>query len=173
MGDLSERLNAKRKSMFERTYGRGWISVELITGRKINLQNLEQHRTYSGMLEGLPSPELNDRIIECLVSSHTRYEEAPLVIHAPRGLEHLHEDEKPAFERSRLNPEILPCITCIGSFESNEPTARGAVEDEDACASRVKLIWFQDEWAMPIAPEIIEKIKAFDWDSLAYDIGPP
>jgi hypothetical protein len=31
------------------------------------------------------------------------------------------------------------------------------------------MIWFEDDWAMPVVPAVLEQLKSFDWDHQAYD----
>jgi hypothetical protein len=59
----------------------------------------------------------------------------------------------------------LPHITCFARYFSDKP-AKNTV---DYCTSSISMIWFQDDWAMPIAPLVLERLKTFDWDHLAYD----
>jgi hypothetical protein len=35
--------------------------------------------------------------------------------------------------------------------------------------SSLVIIWFQNDFALPIDPAVVEQIKAIDWDSAAYD----
>lgn len=63
------------------------------------------------------------------------------------------------------NPTTLPRIECTASFESWGKLKRDGVEDHDY--SCMNIIWYQEEWAFPIVPEAINRIKAVDWDGLA------
>ena len=36
--------------------------------------------------------------------------------------------------------------------------------------SALRVIWFQHEWALPIAPEIVEQLKALQWAEKALDV---
>jgi hypothetical protein len=62
------------------------------------------------------------------------------------------------------DPASLPPIACIGHFDSIQP-ARDKRKD---CSSLV-IIWFQDDYAFPIAPEVFEHIRQIDWNRRAHD----
>ena len=66
----------------------------------------------------------------------------------------------PSLHRESIS---LGPITCIGNFESNKPV-RG---ENDRDCSMLTLVWFQEQYAMPIDPVVLKKIKAFDWEGEA------
>ena len=58
----------------------------------------------------------------------------------------------------------MPVITCIGMFESISPA-----RNPDMHASCLAIVWYQDDYAMPISQVVLESIKSVDWTSLALD----
>jgi hypothetical protein len=40
----------------------------------------------------------------------------------------------------------------------------------DRCLERVLIIWFQDDYAMPIAAEVQARMVSLDWPSLATQV---
>jgi hypothetical protein len=58
----------------------------------------------------------------------------------------------------------MPEVGCIGRFHSSYP-ARDTGKDYSA----LTIIWFQDDYAFPISPDVERAIHAVDWDRLARD----
>ena len=52
-------------------------------------------------------------------------------------------------------PEWLPRVQCIGSFEDG--------------LTALVVVWFQDEYALPILEPALSQMLALDWESLATD----
>ena len=164
---LKKRINEKTASIARRVYRRGY-EITIDTGRVISMDNLEQHVTYAGVLEGFPNKDRNDRHIDWLIGRHSRQDEKPYVLYAPRDIIHIEDTEVRHFNGTSCpQPELLPYITCIARFYSDEP-ARDTLDSE---MSFISLIWFQEEWAMPISLDVMEQLKAFDWEGHAYDGG--
>jgi hypothetical protein len=69
-----------------------------------------------------------------------------------------------AYERRR--PVEIPPITCLADFESYQPA-----RDPAQHASALAIVWFQDNFAMPIQPTIEKQIQGIDWDKVANDFG--
>jgi uncharacterized protein (TIGR02996 family) len=135
--------------------------VTLRTGRELRLLNLRQHGVYAGLLEGLPTHEMNQRHIAHLVNEEqTRGGQAPYLIEPPeRPIEYKRDGPYPFG-----TPARIPGIACIGWFDSLRP-ARDANRD----GSGLSIIWFQDDYAFPIDPGVYERIRAIDWDKHAHD----
>ncbi|HEU4407253.1 MAG TPA: hypothetical protein VFS43_18430 [Polyangiaceae bacterium] len=66
---------------------------------------------------------------------------------------------------ARRIPEWLPMVQCIGSFRCND-TVRGSA----ASLSALTVVWFQDEYALPIQEPALEQLAGLDWASLAVDV---
>ncbi len=135
-------------------------TIELQSGRSIRLQSLRQWETYAGLLEGLPTEQLNQGIVERILTDER--ERSPLgepYLIPPRQTPIDHADEYPFG-----TPAALPEISCVANFESPEP-ARDPLQDY----SVLTVIWFQDDFAFPIDPQVLEQIRALDWEQLAQD----
>jgi hypothetical protein len=67
-----------------------------------------------------------------------------------------------------FEPVSLGPITCVVRFECSEIVPNKPKRD----GSELAVVWFQQEFAMPIDPIVMEKIKALDWDTYAenYDL---
>lgn len=60
---------------------------------------------------------------------------------------------------------VSPYIACTALFRSNGVMRE---DDEDiAFASILAVVWFQENFALPIDESVLERIKAIDWDRLA------
>ena len=70
---------------------------------------------------------------------------------------------KEYYKKLEVNgPTEFPRVQCFSNFESNSV-------DEKFCMSSLTIVWFQEDWAMPIDENIINKIKCIDWDKYAID----
>ena len=142
--------------------------LRLASERTITLKSFEQQMTYAGLLEGVPSRALNDRLIQSVIDEVGSRPQSgghrPFVIPpVRRDYCRVPGDMGPSPIRSGV-PEWLPSIRCIGSFESFPPA-----RDTDMHASALDIVWFQDDYAMPIAETILDVIRNLDWTSTAYD----
>ena len=136
-------------------------SFTLLSGREIRLDVFRQSFVYAGLLEGLPTREINQRLIERLRTQERECRgELPYLIDPPERLIQYEGDQPYRFG----TPAAIPGVECIGQFTSFQP-ARGANRD----GSHLTIIWFQDEWAFPIDPGMREQIRAIDWEQHAHD----
>jgi hypothetical protein len=152
------------------TFSSGYHShcqLKLHSGRTITLKSIEQKLTYGNMLEGIPHAEWNDyEIEEALKDAQQSFHWTPHLLTPPRR-NHFQLTGEPIHPLIRkhtpdLIPEWLPWVRCIAGFES------GPVDPAND-GSWLTLVWFQDEFAMPIDAGILDQILALDWDSLATD----
>jgi hypothetical protein len=51
-------------------------------------------------------------------------------------------------------------IACMANFAEIDTTPRAAI------------IWFQDQFALPVAPDILDRIKALDWKAVTVECLP-
>jgi hypothetical protein len=62
-------------------------------------------------------------------------------------------------------PEWLPPVRCIGSFDSHK-----LVQDPSKCLSVLTIVWFQDDFALPVLDPALSQLLEVDWESLAVDV---
>lgn len=126
--------------------------LTLTTGRVACLVNLRQTLTYSGWLEGYPTTEDNRHLLEEL-----RGPDEPYLIEPVEKVwgDECYGPRKPAF---------LPAVTCRAEFESTK-----LERDPDGYASVLPVTWFQDQFAFPIDPLVLERLVALDWEGRATD----
>jgi hypothetical protein len=144
-------------------------TLSLNCGSSITLKSLTQEMTYIGLLEGVPSSEMNDRIIQSTIDRVRKSpglpERAPFVIPPTRrDFFRKQGDMARALQFPGRTVEWLPVITCIGMFESILPA-----KNRNMHASGLTIVWFQDEYAMPISEIALGSIKSIDWASQAFD----
>jgi len=145
------------------------------SGRTLILNQLEQSQTYAGMLEGVPSKQTNDWDIDVALrrAAGREYTLGEPYLIPPRRHDYEHEPGDMEHERARRahypkewerDPEWIPLICCIGCFRSFPP-----VHDQEKHGSCLTVVWYQDDYAMPIDEGIIQELKQLDWDRLATD----
>jgi hypothetical protein len=141
----------------------GLINLRLKNGRVIELLSLEVHRTYGGLLEGVPTAGLNDRHLEHLDQSLARrYSHMGVHIVPPKRIV-----RDPVQTDHRGEPiERMPPVECVGVFESS-PVENP--EDDAWRMSLLVLVWHQDDLTLPFSEAAKAQIAAVDWDGLARD----
>lgn len=129
---------------------------------EVSVESIEQRRTYSGWLMGLPTEESNEEMLDDLPEfAQQRYGNRKRAIHLIKPIQKAIESEG----ESERKPAMLPTITCIASLRSYYH-----VLDKDMDYSELILIWFQEEFAFPIDKEVLAKIKEIDWIKVAQDM---
>lgn len=144
--------------------------IRQASGRSIILEGLDQSRAYAGLLEGLPGKEMNDWIIESTLQKAAGriLDVKPHLLPPPRR-DYRHEPgdmEKYKNDRTRRAIEWLPEVRCIASFKSDVTRP-----DFDGYMSLLTVVWFQDDFALPIQESVLEQLKTLDWNALATDVG--
>ena len=136
-------------------------SFRLKCGVTVQLDEQVQWRTYSGWLAGYPTKQINqDKIERAKITAKAKLSLSAFVCVLRPRIAQVIIDHSPATVKKYPK---LPDITCAAVFVSDP--ARGA----NKSFSAVTLLWFQDEWALPINPVIIKQISNLDWLELATD----
>ncbi|MCM2389924.1 hypothetical protein [Streptomyces albipurpureus] len=129
-----------------------WIT--LASGRGIELLALRLSQTYGGLLEGPPFKEVNDRKLTRLVENNSEFSPALLV--TPTR-------EYPDVRPGSMGPvELLPAVTCIGSFRSHPI-------DPSYDLSLLTVIWFQAAASLPEGDNADPGLLAIDWEAASRD----
>ena len=139
--------------------------IVLITGRRLSLRELRQYLTYEGLLEGLPTADMNNRNLDRLIVAHRDkpYAGGPYLIQPiEKPIDCGNYDRPYPFG----TPSALPAVTCIGRFDSLQ-----AARNRDSDMSGLVVIWFQEEFAFPIDPDVFTKLQAIDWETHAADMN--
>lgn len=153
------------------------MKITLSSGREITLAHLEQWRSYAGLLAGMPNREMNGRVIEdarARALQHGLEGAAPYLVpprltpveRKPHSAEYLRltgmTAEKSAARDQQMHYEQLPAVVCVAVFNSD-----GLTKPDAEPMSSLTLIWFQDEFALPVDAEVLAHILALDWETLA------
>jgi hypothetical protein len=137
-------------------------AIELTSRRGVDLGFLSQRLTYGGLLEGLPTIALNERIIARVVQEEQDACDgwAPYLIPPTQTLIEYHDDRPYPFGE----PAALPRILCVARFRSYRP-ARDTTMDY----SQLSVIWFQEDFAFPIDAMVLDALRQLDWEQHAHD----
>ncbi len=132
------------------------MEITLDSGIEIVLYELVQKLTYEGLIEGVPTKGKNAGHVKRLLDEHRSGDSAPYLIEPVETLIDLGEDY-PFGE-----PASIPGISCVARFESNYSGKVSVFY-----RSTAKVIWFQSEFALPIAGGILDKIRSIDWPNIS------
>ncbi len=141
--------------------------ITLNSGRIIALEEIHQHLTYLGLLEGLPNSRMNNEILKELpkIANKKIWGNTSPYIIKPKGDNIKLKKERIEYYKSKGSdfvPMSFPKICCLGHFSSNSIT-------DDYMFSNLTIAWFQDDWIMPIDELILNQIKQLNWDNLAIE----
>lgn len=140
----------------------GQFQIEINSGQTLYLQHLNQNWTYEGLLEGLPTAERNVGIIKRALEKAVLpyWQGKPYLIQPSETAIQYREGKKYPFG----TPAALPGVTCEALFTSLFP-ARDKTKDH----SWLIVVWFQDDFALPIDEDVAKQIVAIDWENTAND----
>jgi len=141
--------------------------LRLQSGRKIYLDEIVQWRTYAGVLLGIPRKKMNDVIIADATGQAREKIDLSVPIHLFQPAREKLDFSTHKIIRPESYYEQIPPIACAAAFESFEPA-----RDKDSFSSCLIFLWFQDYWALPIAPHILTQIRKINWNNLAEDCWP-
>lgn len=145
--------------------GRGpQYGFDLAGGRRIQMLALDQWWTYGSLLIGSPTGHLNRRILGQAVAKYTRLDggNSPLVLEpVPAPV------ELPGSRSYDPHSVALPAATCAAQFWSETLTG-----DDRGIASKLRVVWFQDDFALPIDHVVAAELEAVDWEAHAWSWQP-
>jgi hypothetical protein len=132
-------------------------TIRLRSGREVNVTSLRQGAVYAGLIEGVPTKQMNRHEIEGILAGLRRSGSEPYLI-APQERPITLSRPYPFGE-----PAALPGISCVARLRSDSP-ARGGGDH-----SYLTVVWFQDDYAFPIDKTVLDQIVCLDWEKLAFD----
>jgi hypothetical protein len=143
---------------------------QLSGGREIFLTRIQQHRTYGGMLCGLPwDPEMS--VVQAISGAQKwdgRFHAAPVVIPATIVSGTTPGPGMPRLPSLFLREwSMLPQVTTFAIFESLK-TAR----DPREVYSSVLVIWWQTQFGIPRDADLLDRLRSIDWVKHAKDWTP-
>ena len=139
--------------------------ITLKSERIISLEEIYQDLTYSSLLEGIPTRRLNKDIIKQTYKSVNDkiYSSAPIHIIKPTEEPLDLPEDRLDYYKSKgedWEPLSMPKISCMANFISEAIT-------ENYMFSNLTIVWFQENWALPIEKTVLNKIIALDWNKYA------
>jgi hypothetical protein len=128
-------------------------SIKLRAGGEVRVTSLRQWSVYFGLLEGLPTREMNRHTIESILAEERQSGEQPHLIEPVQT-----PIELPGGRRYPLGePARLPGVACVASLVSTHGEGY----------AQVTVVWFQEEYAFPIDKAVMDQIVSLDWGKLA------
>lgn len=135
------------------------VSVELSCGRPIRASSLHISETYSGLLEGLPSAQMNEFIIDTIRSRVQKIFSGDWPVEL---IDPIRRTEQRKNDRRSRPVEYLPRFWMASRFES---LPIGSANHGSAAI----VIWFQDD-PMPCPGEsALAELRRLDWTAIARD----
>ena len=125
--------------------------IEFASGEGVQLIELRQLAHYEGLLEGLPTREMNARYLDGL--RRTR----PEVRLIPPLETPIEWSEARAYPFG--TPSALPPVLCEARFRGRD--------DDPLYVREASVAWFQSTWAFPIDEAILTALRALDWLSIS------
>jgi hypothetical protein len=140
--------------------------IVLTSGREIGLIFLNQYLIYHGQLEGFPTARRNQMIIDHAVEEESKKQhgQAPYLIPPTQTPIILPGSARYPFGE----PMKLPGVLCVARFKSRLPAHNPG--DPILYYSQLSVIWFQEDFALPIDGAVMEALREIDWENLAYDV---
>ena len=133
------------------------MSHVIITDGNLNvtITRIMQWRTYDGLLEGLPTIEMNNRHLTVAKEEAKKFcwqDEIYLIEPEQTPISY---DEGKYGKYPFGKPASLPQVTCIAKIKCLSTTFKDKTKDY----SSLGIIWFQENYAFPIDKNVLEKIK--------------
>jgi len=149
--------------MPKETGKRNRAAMELASGREVRLIAIDQSYTYEGLLLGVPTREMNQETMDRLSVRYLRPGEygVPLLLEP----EQRPIDLPPHVHRIGT-PARLPAVTCVARLKSD------GLAGTDDIWSVLRVIWFQDDFAFPIADRVLQQLAEMDWETHATSWEP-
>ncbi len=144
----------------------GGYRLQLRSGRVIELQGLQQLRTYRTPLPGLPEREFNRRLIQAHLSmarrwgvAHCGFHLGPILI---PPVAYTRRDETSGRLLKAANDrvcEFMPSVLTVALFDS------GSMEAFNNYSSAL-FLWYQDRWGLP-PTRIQNALGRTEWEAHA------
>jgi hypothetical protein len=164
-------INTKRKEIENYAYSSGY-KIVLNDERIIEMKRFTQVYEYWGLLEGFPRDEEVSGDYELI----PEIEKNGFVIYHPKKRWDVYKTLDESFKLysdSLQNPPVLsPRIRCTAEFESIIVKNRKPRFGSRFSFTCLNIIWYQDNYAFPIEPQVLERIKAIDWDKYSEEFDP-
>jgi hypothetical protein len=122
------------------------------------IEQFFQTKTYYGLLEGIPNSKINRDMVKSDIPKGKR-------LFGINAVHLIPPVEKKEVFQSGKEMASLPSVTCFAELSHYKP-----MQDLEKERSVLCLIWYQDDFAFPIAETILAKIKDLSWGELSEDV---
>lgn len=138
--------------------------VELLSGRKIALNEFHQFNLYAGMLAGIPADTARFAADAVKEANRLIQRQLPTLMLLPM----LREFDSPKYRNKPGEKlRVLPPIASVAVFVSS--TLESAPDD---LYSSLKVIWFQDAYGLPSDSHILGQLRGIEWENEALSWDP-
>jgi hypothetical protein len=136
------------------------MKIKVEKDKSVLLKSLYQWETYAGLLEGIPSNRLNERIISRALEKAKELCQVqnPYLIQPEQTLIDLQRPSEFGLSAK------LPSYICIGELWYHDP-----IKNQKMDYSTLGVLWFQDEFALPIEEKILRVFESLPWSEVAED----
>ncbi len=129
---------------------------------EVEIEALSQFKTYRNVIYGYPTERRNNWLIKDILESAHK-------TNNPQSVYLIQPEHKIMDDIIRKNGNPLDICKVIPDIECHlEVRSKKIFTDENESYSKMLIIWFQDEFAFPIDPIIIEKIKTIPYRKLCF-----
>jgi hypothetical protein len=131
--------------------------VKLTEGFSVTIKRIAQWQTYSGLLEGLPTEEMNARILQDVREEAKKF----CFINEVFVVE---PEQEPVPYEGRYpfgTPATLPDVCCIALLHYHR-----SFRDKGKDYSELAVVWFQKKYAFPIDADVVVKIQAIPFSEV-------
>lgn len=146
----------------------GDFRLQLRSGRVIELQGMQQLRTYRTLLTGMPDRDFNHRLVQSHLNmarrwavAHCGHHIGPILL---PSVAYTRRDERSGrllkTDRDRIC-EFMPSVMTVALFDSDSMTS-------DHMCSSALFLWYQDRWGLP-STRIQNALGRTEWESHAVD----
>jgi hypothetical protein len=130
--------------------------ITLQSGLHVTIVHLDQHLVYAGVVEGVPNSRINRELVAEAVREATTL--------CPDAQCHLIQPSESPY-RGRPHIVLLPAVVCAALLKRV-----GTTPDDWPCRELLVVVWFQEEYAMPVAPSVMAQLQSLDWKRLAVQL---
>lgn len=133
---------------------------------EVEIEWLSQFKTYRNVIDGYPTEHRNNWIIEDILESAHK-------TNNPQSVYLIQPEHKIMDDKIRKNGNPLDIWKEIPNIECHlRVSSKIIFNDKNQSDSTMLIIWFQDQFAFPIDPIIIEKIKTIPYRKLCFYFDP-
>lgn len=129
---------------------------------EVKIESLCQSETYKDVLFGYPTEHRNNSLINSILRK-AHQTNNPQSVYLIQPEQRLIDDDIEKYKSPLDIPKELPNIECHLRVTSDRVT-----NDKNQTDSTMLIIWFQDEFAFPIDPFVLEKIKTIPYRKLCF-----